>query len=102
AVGGTPRPLRRGGGDLDPGGAAAPRPRARRLPVPAALRLGVRPLPDEGAAGALVRRHPPRVLSPERAAHRSDRRMSQNGVLLEVSDLVTRYPVPRGIIGTIA
>jgi oligopeptide/dipeptide ABC transporter ATP-binding protein len=28
--------------------------------------------------------------------------MSQNGVLLEVSDLVTRYPVPRGIIGTIA
>ena len=28
--------------------------------------------------------------------------MSQNGALLEVSDLVTRYPVPRGIIGTIA
>jgi peptide/nickel transport system ATP-binding protein len=28
--------------------------------------------------------------------------MSQNGALLEVSDLVTRYPVPRGLIGTIA
>ncbi|HEU0193508.1 MAG TPA: ABC transporter ATP-binding protein [Gaiellales bacterium] len=28
--------------------------------------------------------------------------MSENGTLLEVNDLVTRYPVPRGIIGTIA
>jgi oligopeptide/dipeptide ABC transporter ATP-binding protein len=28
--------------------------------------------------------------------------MSENGTLLEVNDLVTRYPVQRGIIGTIA
>jgi len=28
--------------------------------------------------------------------------MSENGTLLEVSDLVTRYPVARGVIGTIA
>jgi peptide/nickel transport system ATP-binding protein len=28
--------------------------------------------------------------------------MSENGALLEVDGLVTRYPVPRGIIGTIA
>jgi oligopeptide/dipeptide ABC transporter ATP-binding protein len=28
--------------------------------------------------------------------------MSENGTLLEVSDLVTRYPVARGLIGTIA
>ena len=38
----TPDLLGRRRGDLDPGGAAAARPRDRRLPVPPALRLGLR------------------------------------------------------------
>ena len=78
---------------LDSRRAAAARPSARRLPVPPALRPRVRPLQRRAGARA-GRRRPDGGLSPQR---------SGGGVssLLEVEDLVVRYPVPRGIVGTV-
>ena len=52
AVRGHARPARRRRGALDPGRAAAARPRDRRLPVRAPLRLGLRALRDGAPAPA--------------------------------------------------
>ena len=83
---------------VDSGRAAAARPRDRRLPVRAALRPGVRAVHAGRAAHARARPGHTR-----RACHLNDRAgeggvVSTNGTasapLLEVEDLVTRFPVP--------
>ena len=50
------RPVRGGRGRVHPGHAAAARPRARRVPVPAALRPGLHAVRDGEAAAASTRR----------------------------------------------
>ena len=100
---GHARPVRHGCGRLHPGHAAETRPRARRLPVPTALRPCLRALPDREAAHAPDRSRPLRGLPPQRPG-RAGGVMSENGgpPLLEVENLVTRFPVPRGFVGTLA
>ncbi len=88
-----PRPVRRRRGGLDPRRAAAAGPGDHRLPVPAALRLGVRavrgraPGAERGAAGS------PGRLPPHPPPGRRRQRDMTEAPLLEVESLVTHYPV---------
>ena len=90
-----------------PGRAAAARPRARRLPVPTALRLGLRAVRDRAPAPLEPVPRPRGALPSQRRDDDggrvvSTRRRPADARLLEVEGLVTRYPIPRGLLGTIA
>jgi peptide/nickel transport system ATP-binding protein len=105
-----------------PGRAAAPGPGADRLPVPAALRRGAARLLGRAPGPAGRRRRAPGRLPPQRparaepgvsapadpAAPRADAaagveasEASGSPPLLEVSGLVTRYPLRRGVVETL-
>src|SRR5919197_1452213 len=102
---GDARPLRRRRGRFDPGRPAAPRPGADRLSLRATLRPRLRPVPDGDAAHARGRHPPLGRLSSERTGRRGRvviAETSSSGTpLLEVEDLVVRYPVARGLVGTL-
>ena len=103
AVRGDSRPARRRGGALDPGRAAAARSRDRRLPVHPPLRLGVLALPGDASAPDRGRSRARGAVPPERPPGGGEAGVSaEREALLEVDGLVTRYPVPRGVVGAIA
>src|SRR5207249_2797865 len=79
-------------------------PRDGRLPVRSPLRLRVLALRDHPSAAAGGAAGPRGSLPPERPPGDPGECVSTNGEqsLLEVEGLVTRYPVPRGIVGAVA
>src|SRR5262249_4747912 len=89
---------------VDPGRAAAARSRAGGLPVRASLRLDLRALHHHASAAAAGRPGPRGDLPPERPGGGGGAGVNAepDGNLLEVENVVTRYPVARGIVGAIA